>query len=67
MVKDCGMNFIRGSHYPHHPEFAARVRQARGLFLVGNVFLVFGSDQSDTTNWEMQCYPGDADAAAAVF
>ena len=22
MVKECGMNFIRGSHYPHHPYFA---------------------------------------------
>lgn len=21
-IKDCGMNFIRGSHYPHHPFFA---------------------------------------------
>ncbi|MBW3078048.1 glycoside hydrolase family 2 protein [Bifidobacterium simiiventris] len=21
MIKDCGMNFIRGSHYPHHPFF----------------------------------------------
>lgn len=22
MIKDCGMNFIRGSHYPHHTFFA---------------------------------------------
>ena len=22
LIKDCGMNFIRGSHYPHHPHFA---------------------------------------------
>ena len=23
MIKDCGMNFIRGSHYPHHTVFAS--------------------------------------------
>ncbi len=22
MIKECGMNTIRGSHYPHHPYFA---------------------------------------------
>lgn len=31
MMKDCGMNFIRGSHYPHHTVFADECDR-QGLF-----------------------------------
>lgn len=32
MIKDCGMNFIRGSHYPHHPFFAQECDRIGLLF-----------------------------------
>ena len=32
MIKDCGMNFIRGSHYPHHPFFAEECDRIGILF-----------------------------------
>ncbi len=31
-IKDCGMNFIRGSHYPHHPFFAEECDRLGVLF-----------------------------------
>lgn len=31
-IKDCGMNFIRGSHYPHHPFFAEECDRIGVLF-----------------------------------
>ncbi|QHQ63561.1 hypothetical protein Ana3638_00005 [Anaerocolumna sedimenticola] len=38
MVKDCGMNFIRGSHYPHHTVFAEECDK-QGIYSVGKLFL----------------------------
>ena len=32
MIKECGMNFIRGSHYPHHPYFAEECDRQGLLF-----------------------------------
>lgn len=32
LIKDCGMNFIRGSHYPHHPYFAEECDRQGVLF-----------------------------------
>lgn len=32
MIKECGMNFIRGSHYPHHPFFAEECDRIGILF-----------------------------------
>ncbi|MFR8034329.1 MAG: hypothetical protein ACLU6W_09980 [Lachnospiraceae bacterium] len=52
--KDCGMNFIRGSHYPHHPFFAEECDRSvyslvRTLFL-GNWGLTGGY-------WTSSAYP----------
>lgn len=32
MIKECGMNFIRGSHYPHDPSYAAACDELGVLF-----------------------------------
>ena len=32
LIKECGMNFIRGSHYPHHTHFAAECDRQGVLF-----------------------------------
>jgi len=38
LVKDAGMDFIRGSHYPHDPSFAAACDYLGVLFLCENNF-----------------------------
>lgn len=38
MVKDAGLDFIRGSHYPHHPRFADACDQLGMLFWSENCF-----------------------------
>ena len=45
MIKECGMNTIRGSHYPHHPYFA-QVCDERYSILVGDVLLGNGRRQT---------------------
>ena len=39
LVKDAGFDFIRGSHYPHAPAFAAACDQIGHVVLVGKLFL----------------------------
>jgi beta-galactosidase len=39
LVKDAGFDFIRGSHYPHAPAFAAACDQTGDSVLVGKLFL----------------------------
>lgn len=42
IIKDCGFNFIRGSHYPHHTEFARECDRQGILFWSENVFWGIG-------------------------
>ena len=45
LVKDAGFDFIRGSHYPHAPAFAAACDQIGRFVLVGKLFLGHGRIQ----------------------
>ena len=38
LMKNCGFNFIRGSHYPHHTEFAKECDRQGMLFGVKMCF-----------------------------
>ncbi|MGC4102411.1 glycoside hydrolase family 2 protein [Ferruginibacter sp.] len=51
MVKDCGMDFIRGSHYPHDPAFSEACDNLGVLFWEENDFWGSGGNQKETDNW----------------
>ena len=57
LVKGCGMNFIRGSHYPHNPAFADACDSLGICFWSEMCFWSCGGLSTDTTTWEMNCYP----------
>jgi beta-galactosidase len=44
LIKDAGLNFIRGSHYPHHPAFADACDKLGVLFWSENCFWGCGGD-----------------------
>ena len=54
LVKDVGMDFIRGSHYPHAPAFSAACDQLGVLFWSENCFWGTGSFRSP---WGGSAYP----------
>jgi beta-galactosidase len=51
MIKDCGMNFIRGSHYPHDPSFSDACDKLGILLWEENDFWGSGGNQRETDNW----------------
>jgi hypothetical protein len=60
MIKDAGMNFIRGSHYPHHPAFARACDEYGILFWSEATFWGIGGTADDTgewTGWNCSAYP----------
>jgi hypothetical protein len=60
MIKDAGMNFIRGSHYPHHPAFARACDQYGILFWSEATFWGMGGGAGDTgerKDWRSSAYP----------
>lgn len=64
MIKDCGMNFIRGSHYPHDPAFAKACDDIGMLFWSESVFWGMGgcNGQDDPAtlsakDWFKDAYP----------
>ena len=67
LVKDAGFDFIRGSHYPHAPAFAAACDQLGMLFWSENCFWGTGSFRSP---WASSAYPtnpgDDAEFEASV-
>jgi len=51
MIKDCGMDFIRGSHYPHDPSFSDACDNLGVLLWEENDFWGSGGTQKETNNW----------------
>lgn len=56
MVKECGMNFIRGSHYPHHPFFAQECDRIGMLFWSELCFWGTGGAKEEGY-WTSSAYP----------
>ncbi len=51
MIKDCGMDFIRGSHYAHSPSFSDDCDTLGILLWEENDFWGSGGTQQETGNW----------------
>jgi hypothetical protein len=51
MIKDCGMDFIRGSHYPHDPSFSDACDTLGILLWEENDFWGSGGTQKESDNW----------------
>lgn len=56
MIKECGMNTIRGSHYPHHPYFAQVCDEKGILFWSEMCFWGTGGDKQEGY-WTASAYP----------
>lgn len=56
MIKECGMNFIRGSHYPHHTAFAEACDQVGLLFWSEMCFWGVGGAVHEGY-WTSSAYP----------
>jgi beta-galactosidase len=58
MIKDCGMNFIRGSHYPHDPAFYDAC-DALGVTLWSEMCFwgIGGFGGEPSTQWNPSAYP----------
>jgi hypothetical protein len=56
LMKDAGLDFIRGSHYPHHPAFADACDRLGVLFWSENSFWAAGGTHRDGT-WTAESYP----------
>lgn len=56
LMKNCGFNFIRGSHYPHHTEFAKECDRQGMLFWSENVFWGIGGFDADGY-WKSSAMP----------
>lgn len=51
MIKDCGMDFIRGSHYPHDPSFSDACDSLGILLWEENDFWGSGGTMRESNNW----------------
>ncbi len=60
LVKDAGFAFIRGSHYPHAPAFAAACDQLGLLFWSENCFWGMGG-RAPEGYWNASAYPPRAE------
>jgi len=60
LMKDAGFNFIRGSHYPHHPYFTEVCDQLGLLFIPENCVWGIGGFKEDGY-WNSSTYPVHAE------
>lgn len=58
LIKETGMNFIRGSHYPHHDQFATECDRLGVLFWSEAPFWGIGGANSEGF-WNASAYPTD--------
>jgi beta-galactosidase/beta-glucuronidase len=63
MIKDAGFNFVRGSHYPHDPTFAASCDRLGVMFWSEAPFWGTGGGQREGY-WEASGYPPEEDDRA---
>lgn len=56
MIKECGMNFIRGSHYPHHTAFAEACDEIGILFWSEMCYWGIGGSLQEGY-WSSSAYP----------
>ncbi len=56
LVKNAGLDFIRGSHYPHHPAFADACDRLGVLFWSENCFWGMGGEKREGY-WTASGYP----------
>lgn len=56
LIKDCGMNFVRGAHYPHHPAFSRGCDEIGLLFWSENCFWGKGGFGPEGY-WNASAYP----------
>ena len=61
LVKDAGLDFIRGSHYPHHPAFADACDKLGILFWSENCFWGMGRGKKEGSWMTSDAYPPDPD------
>lgn len=61
LVKDAGLDFIRGSHYPHHPAFADACDKLGVLFWSENCFWGMGRGQKEGSWMTSDAYPPNLD------
>jgi hypothetical protein len=59
LIKDAGLDFIRGSHYPHHPAFADACDRLGVLFWSENCFWAAGGGEKEGY-WTAASYPPNA-------
>jgi beta-galactosidase len=64
LVKDAGLDFIRGSHYPHHPAFADACDKLGVLFWSENCFWGMGRGKKEQSWMTSDAYPPNADDQA---
>ena len=61
LVKGAGFDFIRGSHYPHHPAFADACDKLGVLFWSENCFWGMGRGQKEGSWMTSDAYPPNPD------